>query len=438
MKYKIQSQNKQATLTARQLILFQHCRIIHAQGRSGQDYYTIFHKERYINTVKIQQLKEHSFLATAIEHGLIIEAPHYAIEQLIDEEIFPTVPLNKMLSSIVDKSKSLESLIILSYFDHFITKDQIIEQFSESFREHRRGGKLKQSYLILQTLKSYDPENHFAKDMLATLTLQGYEVDDQAYFSFMPLQLDHLESIYLETDAHFELSILSTYQLLNKYSDHHFELFHKTLIDHQPSIQRKTLTQMIKQNEKLIEHDTFLNAFLNVANPNQYVNFVLKTNFSHPIDEEIFVEQLSKMKSAQQLNIFINNGKVFLTRIKDFTKREQEKAIRMIVESVIPHISLDEIIDWLSAFEGNISFYKQLLLMKELSNHPDKQGELATLYQQFNHLEGAIDCLRWEIELDPINEETYKKIIHLLKATGQQEEADDFQEQWIHQTKYSN
>lgn len=437
MKCTIQTQNKRATLKVKQLILYHQCQLIHAEGRSGQDYYLIFHDKRYINTVKIKQLRQDTFIHHATEQGLIVTAPHHAIFTLTHQRIFTCIPLKKMLANITGKQKSIDSIIILSYFDQFIAKEKIIARFIKAYQEYRRNGQLKQAHLVLSLLQNYDPENQFAHDILTSLTFQRYQVDNRVTSAFNPLQLDLLEQIYLETESELELSVLSTVQLLNHYSDHHLQQLKQTLSDTPINIQRKTFKQLIKQKPSLIEHQSFANTFLSIASAKQYLNIVLKDNFPHPIKATTFIEQLEKIDKSNLLNIFLKKQNNIIARTKSFSQLDKEKIARLLVEAVLPFVSIDDILSWLKAFDKPFSFHQQLLSIKELVQNPDQQGRLAELYLKFNNLEGAIECLKWEVELYPTNESIYKKLIKLLRETGQDEEANIFQEQWVQQTKYT-
>ena len=437
MKCTIQTQNKQATLTVKQLILFQQCQLIHAEGRSGQDYYLIFHDKRYVNTIKVKQLKQDTFIHQATEQGLIVTAPHHAIYTLINQQIFTCIPLKRMLANINGKQKSIESIIILSYFDQFIAKEKIITRFIKAYQEYRRNGQLKHAHHVLLMLQSYDPENQFAHDILTSLTFQGYQVDKHLTLAFNPLQLDLLEHIYLETESELELSILSTVQLLNHYSEHHFQLLQQTLNDYPIDIQRKTLRQLIKQKPSLIKQQSFANAFLNIASAKQYITIILQKDYPHPIKATTFTEQLERLDKSNLRDVFLKKQNSIIARTKNFSQLEKEKIARLLVEATLPFLSLDDILIWLEDFDQSFSFQPQLLSMKKLVQNPDQQEQLADLYLKFNYLDGAIECLKWEVELDPTNEAIYKKLIKLLKESNQHEEADAFQEQWIQQTKYS-
>ncbi|WP_440896417.1 hypothetical protein ACS127_18265 [Amphibacillus sp. Q70] len=437
MKCTIQSQKKQATLVVKRLVLYQNCKLIHAQGRSGQDYYLIFHKNRYINTIKVTELKIDSFISKAIEQGLIVSAPHHAIYSLINQQVFSCLPLDKMVHHAENHPKQLEQVIILSYFDQYIAKEKIINLFIETFRNHRRNGKLQQAYQVLTILEDYAPENQFARDILTSLTFQGYQSDNQEYFAFNPLQSDILEKTYLKNKRHLEISILSTVNLLNEYSDDQWQLFHHTLSDYPIDIQAKTLFQLLKQKPSLIEQKTFAKALLKYANVKQFLSIVLKPEYPHSIDPTIFIEQLEQASQDEHLAIFNKKQKPFIDRITSFPIEDKEKATRLIIESAIQITPIDEVLKWLDAFEDTFSFYNQLLTIKKLVENPDQQEKLAEFYQRFNHRDGAIECLKWEAELYPTKESVHKKLIKLLKETNQNEEADAYQEQWIQQTKYS-
>lgn len=437
MKCTIQNQKKQATLIIKRLVLYQNCKLIHAQGRSGQDYYLIFHKNRYINTIKVTELKVDSFITKAIEHGLIVSSPHHAIYSLVNQQVFSCSPLDKMVHHTANQPKQLEQVIILSYFDQYIAKEKIINLFIESFRNHRRNGKLQQAYQVLTILKDYAPENQFARDILTSLTFQGYQSNKQEYLAFNPLQAETLEKKYLENKCHIEISILSTVNLLNEYSDDQWQLFHQTLTDYPAEIQTKTLFQLLKQKPSLIEQKAFAAALLKYANANQFLSIVLKSEYSHPIDSATFIEQLEQASQDEHLTIFNKKQNTFINRITPFSIENKEKATRLIIESAIPVVPIDNIIKWLEAFEDRFSFYNQLLTIKKLVENPDQQEKLAEFYQHFNHRDGAIECLKWEVELHPTKETVHKKLIKLLKETNQNDEADAYQEQWIQQTKYS-
>lgn len=438
MKCKIQIQQKQATLKAKRLIQYQNCHLIEAHGRSGQTYYLIFHKARYINTLKIADLNPNSFIATAIKHGLIVTSPHHAIDSLIRDQIFPCLPLKKMIQTMSQNTKQLEQIIILSYFDHAITQEKIINLFIECFRQHRRDGQLQLAFQAISTLKHYQPDNQFAHDILATLTFQNYQLEQKEIFAYNPLDLDTLETIYSSDGHELERSILATTQLLNGFSDHYWQLFLSTLQPFPAKIRAKTMLELLRQQPNLIDSKAFSDTLLKSADSKSYLKTVLTEKFPHHVQAKPFLKHLAQVDQATHLLIFNQYQVNFIKRIDSFTLEEKEKATRIIIESAFKDHSIDQILDWLAQFNDRFSFTNQLEMIKQLEENPDQQAKLADIYQKFNYLSGAIDCLKWEIELDPTNETLFKKLIKLLKKTDQDEEADAYQEQRIHQMKYSN
>src|SRR5690625_1182623 len=284
MKCKIQINNKQATLKVSKLVLYQHCQLLLAQGRSGNDYYLIFHKKRYINTVKIDELKADSFIAKAIQNGLSVLAPHHAIHSLVADQTFTLTPLKKMLYIDSNSDKQLDQIIILSYFDQYVSKEKISEHFIEVFRHHRRNGQMQLAFQVVSLLKNYDPENQFAFDILSSLTFQDYQLNDLEYFSFNPLQLEHLEHIYQSENRQFELSILSTFQIINDFSEHYWSIFIQTLNAYPKQIKTDTLAKLFKQQPDLIKESLFVDALLNDMNLQYYLKFVFNKKFIISID----------------------------------------------------------------------------------------------------------------------------------------------------------
>lgn len=438
MKCKIQIKNKQATLKINQLTLFQNCQLLHAQGRSGQDYYLIFHKGRYINLIKVSTLNPESFISKAIEHGLTVAAPHHAIYSLISDQTFTLTPLNKMLHISSNDDKQLEKIIILTYFDQHVPKEKIVDHFVECFRTHRRNGKMQLAFQVISLLKNYDPENQFASDILSTLTFQDYQIDNLEYYSFIPLQLEQLEQIYVTENRQLELSILSTNQLFEKFSEHSWRLFHQTLTPYPDPVKTRTLIQLFKTQTELIKHTLFADALLKNVGPKSYLKIILHPDFNQSINQTTFIDHLTDIDQPTKLDIFKNKQAIFIERSKPFSADQKEVATRLIVEAALQSETIDDILSWLTQFEQPFTFQQQLVTMKGLIENPDQQEKLADLYQKFNFLSGAIECLKWEIELHPKDEAIFKKLIHLLKETKNIEEADAYQQQWVQQMKYSN
>lgn len=437
MKCRIQIQQKQATLDVKRLILFKNCQLVEAHGRSGQTYYLVFHKKRYINTVKVNQLNPDSFIAKAIMYGLIVNSPHHAIDTLVNQQTFSCIPLKKMLQSMSKKLDQLDQIIIITYFDQFISQEKIINLFIECFRQHRRDGQLQHAFQVLSTLKNYQPDNQFAHDMLVSLTFQGYQVHEREMFAFNPLDLDTLESIYQSDSRILERSILATVQLLKKFSNHYWQLFLSTLDPFPPSIRAATLYEMYLQQPKLINHQPFSDQLLMYVDSKRYLKILLEKDFSHQVNIKAFMSHLTQVEQNTHLTIFTKHQDQFIKRIDSFPCEEKEVVTRMIIDSALKYKPIEDILSWLDKFDTPFYFTKHLELIKELKENPDSQAQLADIYQYFNHFAGAIDCLKWEIELHPNNETLYKKLISLLKQNGQVEEAEAYQEQIIHQIKYS-
>lgn len=438
MKCKIQIQQKQATLTVKRLIQYQNCQLIEAHGRSGQAYFLIFHKKRYINTIKISNLNQDSFIAAAIKHGFKITSPHHAIYSLVHEQTFSFVPPKRMLQTMSKNLKQLEQIIILSYFDQVIEQEIITNLFIECFRQHRRNGQLQLAFQVGSALKNYQPENQFANDMLTSLTFQDYQLDEPENYSYNPLNLDTLEAIYITDNYDLERSILATSQLVNGFSDHYWQLFLPTLTPFPDRIRAETLLELLRQQPSLIMNEEFSDTLLQDTDPKAYLEIVLAEKFPHQVKPITFINQLTQVDQATHLDIFKKYQASFIERIQPFSLEEKETVTRLIVESALKDHQIDEIIDWVTKIGDQFSFTNQLLQIKELVDNPDQQEKLADIYQSFNYLAGAIECLKWEIELNPSNETLFKNLIDLLKKTDLNEEAEAYQEQRIHQMKYSN
>ncbi|WP_017473740.1 tetratricopeptide repeat protein [Amphibacillus jilinensis] len=437
MKCTIQSQKKQAVLTIKKLTLYQRCKIIHAKGRSGADYYLIFHKDRYINTAKINHLKDDGFIKKAFSNGLVIKGAHPAIYKLVNDHVFMCTRMTQTINKFKQRQPNLEQVITLTYFDQFITKDELINAFIDCFRDYRRKGNIQKAYNVLSVLKHYDPNNQFAKEMLASMTFQGYQSTYKEYFYYTPLDPQRLYDIFTHHERSVDLSILVTYRLLNRFSLTDWNVFQNFLSSYPKEVQANTTFQLFKQKPALIKYRSFTDVLLTHANTKQFFKIVFNDSFPHDLYQPLFIKHMENASEELIMEVF-NNKYPLQEVIKDFPINKQEQAIRPMIEIILKHTSIHEVLAWLENFKHTFSFQSALEQIKQLEENPDKQDQLGDLYKMFNDLDHAISCYKWVIEFNPNHELTLKKLITLLKQNGQNEEAEAYQQQFIQQNKYSS
>ncbi|SDC05650.1 hypothetical protein SAMN05421734_10429 [Pelagirhabdus alkalitolerans] len=436
MKCKIKSQKKVATLSTKGLAMYQHAKIVQAQGRSKSNYYLIFHKNRYINTIKADELKQNSFIKRAFDNGIVIHGDHPAIYELTNDSIFPCSKPRQVMDRSLKMQPNIEQLIILSYFDQVIDSAKIHNEFIKTARTFLQNGKRQKAYTALTLLLQMEPHHHYAKDMVNDVAFVDSHMKPEELEFYTPLDINRLKNLFKEQNRTLDYLILQTHRLTNRFSQQAWDAFLPQLKTYPTSVQRLTLLSMYKHKPALMNYEVFSDALLSVVTSDEYIKLVLHPTFNHSIEPKQFLSQLKQSSNRTKYQIFQKRSHSFDDRIQDFDNETKEIAIRIIIESLLDTTEIDTILEWIESKQDNLSYTGALQQIKQLQEDPDKQETLAELYKKFHAYSKAIACYKWVMDLDPTNEAVNKQLITLLKEQDQTEEAKAYQQQFIQLVKY--
>ncbi|WP_067840872.1 tetratricopeptide repeat protein [Amphibacillus sediminis] len=452
MQCKLKSHNEVISLTVSRLFLYHQCKLVLAQDYEGSKYFLVFHKDQFIHALKLDKLKPHHFLDRARRAGLSIPGNQPVIRALLNQKTFNHLSINQLKHKfkLHQGNPNIDQVIIQSYFDQVLPTNDIVHAFKQCFLAYRRNGNMQKAYQVLLALKVYQPDNSFAKDMLTSVDFQRYHHDytdpnqlkfiDPYFYEqqcYHPLNIDQLSHFLKEQNRQIDLAILATYRLTTTFSSDSWEIY-QSFLNLCPSNQQLiALAQLLKLNPSLLQHDIFAKAILARSSADQYVKIVTRRQYPHPIDNEAFVEAIAQASPTTKRALLAKQERL-IAITKSLSAHDIEQIIKPILASALESESMDSLMDWLEPFDQQslLKLHHILAKIKQLKDDPDHQLELADLYLSFNQLEPAINCLKWELELNPANEKALKQLITLLKQDNKNHEADAYQEQLIQLTKY--
>lgn len=454
MELTIQTGKKVKSLQVEQLCLFHQSKIIKAISPEHEIYYLIFHKDNYINGANSQSLQQGSYLQQAFTRGVCLSNNHPVLHELISNKTFPLVRFQLFNKKLAQQYSPIESSLILTYFDQFLPEEMTTDTLKQTYYDLRRNGKMSKAYQTIQILSNHRPDNQFSKDMRSHLDFQRYEekyqnldelqnIDSFTYERVCfqePEYRDRLLSLYQEEDRTIDAFILHYDQLKRNFDQTDWHEVEQGLEKYSNEEQLYCYTELIKENPALLQVPVFANKLLTKATADFYIQFVLEDTFKlDELDHQLLITQLHDA-NPHLLAHYFNHPKDQLVQLtKDCSTKETEAIVLPFIKAFLMSKSISEVIEWLEPFHHyhkQLSFDAKLQTMQQLQEDPDQQGKLGELYVQFEQWEQAMNCFKWEVELNPTNLSIVRALIDLLKKTNNQQEAEAYQSLLIQTEKY--
>lgn len=454
MELTIQNGKKTTSLSINQLCLYQQSKIIEAISSNGDIYYLFFHKDTYIDSGKAQEIQLDSHLHHAFSRGVCLPADHPFINELIVNKTFPVIRLNQLDKKLSQQYAPTEAGLILSYFDQFLPEETTFKRLQHVYYDLRRNGKMLKAYKTLHILANHRENNIFCRDMLAHLDFQRFEEKfqnlselkeiDRTTYEFTcfntPAHIDQLLEIYQEENRVLDEWIIRIDQLKHQFNANHWQVINKALTKYSKEDQIACLTNMINTNPDLLKEHEVMDRLLTIAKPDTFVQLIMEHAIQlDQIDQTVLLNQLNNATPDLLAKYFNHENDQLLQLTKTSSIQETEAIITPFVTAFLATKSITDLISWLKPFHlhhKQFSFDHKLQDIKRLEDDPEQQYKLGELYLSFDQYDRAIDCFKWEVELNPSNLSAIQTLIQLLKKTHNATEANAYQALFIQTEKY--
>ncbi|UJL45615.1 hypothetical protein KFZ58_14610 [Virgibacillus sp. NKC19-16] len=447
--FQAHQKKKNLTLTPQQLAIYKQSKVLEATDEAGDYFYLFFYKNDFLTGIHADDIDTDTHVHRAFTEGLHFEGSHPLTKQLIRAyRNIHFLPIEKLYKKIQDTSYSqLETALIKTYFDAFSSTDSIHKVLKDTFNHYQRNGQSLASYQLLNIYLNYDNTNTFARDMISGAQFKNQSKMYQDLEKLSEKDPIQLESLCFDNLYHTEhvMMLLQLYKEQNRWTDElalritllksHFtpENFTaiRVMIEPLPTDEQMTLLQELNQsNNNPVLHEALITKLLASGKPNDILEFMMTTKVQP--DEEQLTGIITHIEQAglTDLTSFFKNGNY---RLLELSKNPQtiERLATPFISSFLQDHTIGEILDWFQPFRDanfHLPVEQKLLKMQTLVDDPDRQFNLGELYLYFRQLEKALDCFKWEVELDPQAHSSVKYVAKIYQELGYPDEAAAYQQ----------
>ncbi|GGM30030.1 hypothetical protein GCM10011351_15220 [Paraliobacillus quinghaiensis] len=457
MYIELQVNKKNIHTTVTKLSLYKQSKIIETVDQNNNYFYLVFYKDQYINGVKADHIKLDSHIHQAFTKGISVANDHPVIEPLISNQPFTLTRFNQLYKKLQQHYSPIETALIFTFFDSFTTKGSTIKLLKKTYYDFRRNGKMLKSYKTLHMLADHDANDKFAKDILGSMEFQRFEERYQNVDELIQIDTDHLESLYYQqTNSHdyfnsliqlyklekrwIDLFIVQTNMLKATFEKTLWEAFQQSLKTFTVGEQINILSDLYEANPQQEVEELLTTKLIDSANHSKLVKFLLEHNYK-PTEKQLekIIDHLAEIDPKVLTDYFNESNQRLLQLCSNVSTKQAEKIITPFIKGFLQNHSITEIKRWFEPFQvANYHFPIEQTLdkMNQLQDDPDNQYSLGELYASFALYEQAIDCYKWEIELDPSSGKAMQALVKLYKKTGNDTEAENYQNLLIQTQKY--
>ncbi|SER58088.1 hypothetical protein SAMN04487944_106131 [Gracilibacillus ureilyticus] len=435
---------KPLKMNVMQLTLFKQAKIVELTDKNNQCYTAIFYKDKFINAKKLNAIKLHSFLKRALTNGIQYPSKHPLTRAFLSpDKKYRITTSNQMFQNLKDKYTDIEMLYVLSMFDNFLDQKKISALCKKIFYQYRRNGQMKLAFRTIVNYALVRPHDRFATDMLHHMDFQKYQ---ETYSKYNQLVSNWTDSLYIEAVSADYLTsnavinqLLQFYQKEERWFDSlslRYQLFQTSHPPFSSTDLEQFETELKKLNNKDIT-ESFWRELLKLDPASDRIIRILSENDSNEtivshalvtgekMDLEVFEKALLTAE-GELLKQYKSQLFPYITSHYKSDQTKMEKLIHYCTRKLLPHISITEILEHLSAVE--LPVITKLKNMKQLEQNPDEQYALGEIYYHLEQYDKAIQCFEWEMELSPDDPKPLQYLQKSYYAIGDLNSAKDYQE----------
>lgn len=445
----IQTKKKTKLVTIQRMAFYHMMKVVEAYDEQHQCYLLFYYKNQYLTYRKVSALPMCCRLKSVFSDGILINAPHPLIEQLITgTNTFTFQSFNQLLQKAEQHFSNQETSLIFSFFDSFIPKEKIISLMRNKYNQYRRNGQFFKAYQIIKVCLDYAPENSWARDMSHNLQYHPFETlydeggpsllykdplyveihsfsnrHDQHYFSQLQEKLSQegrwMDQILLYID-----------QMMNSKDDVSFASFYSLLTSQLK--ERDTTYLLFDLLENDVQIPELRQALIDLLIKNgQYedaINVIMDSHSAVSSTQYHQVQTLLEQKQLDTSKLRIENMNHIL--VHETEPHRLEKMLRLCLPILLKKYDFSFTHQWLKPFrELNVTLpiLKKVNTMAAIKDDPENQLQLGELYFEFQQFEQAIDCFSFEMELNPKDVRPIQWLAKAYRELGKKEESLAYQ-----------
>ncbi|OEH93353.1 hypothetical protein, partial [Bacillus solimangrovi] len=448
---RISEQKSQKEVQITRLTMYGHAKIIEAISEQQETYYLFFFKNSFLTGKKADKIKRRSYIAKAQKEGITFSAPHPIIEQLLQPySTFTFSPFNQLLQKSKKQYTFQEIALFFMYFDNFIKKEKLQKLTQTLFYDHRRNGQLKNAYRIINIFLHFNPKNNWANDIASNLQFQTHRKqysNNNTLLNTDPLYAEikyfenrnittyyqSLISLYTTEERFLEIAALQIDNVIQHPSDETYQFLNEQLHKLYNSHERVTiLDSMYKHIPDFMPLQLdLLNEYLHDKRYVDAINLLSKHNFKHLDVNKVKIKQLfdQNLIDFNQINIERLNHILFTLFADD--PKTLNKLVHQCAKQLLLHHEPSYLFNWLKPIKElshSLPVIRKIEKMIAICDDPEQQAQLGELYCEFDQVNKAIECYKWEMELRPEDEKPVHALTNLYSSLGMKDEANTYQQ----------
>ncbi|WP_462408607.1 tetratricopeptide repeat protein [Neobacillus sp. Marseille-QA0830] len=430
--------------------VYARSKVVEVQTREDECHYLIFYKDHFVYGGILEQIPANSFISKAFQEGIVIVSPHPLIKTTLPQSSVTIPNKNKLLSQLAVHFSLQESAYIAVTLDAFFEKDQLSAFMDKIFKHYRRSGQFFKSFQILQLLNTFAPELNLLKHPMNSREFLPYH---EFYETSNSPNILIKDPLYAEVDCFKNRSLPNNWTMLSDLLANDDSLTALLLwlekaeqFPDAATIEKYTemaLKFIAKEEWLLILALATINPF-RVLNDSKVIieNMIRKGSYETAalylfqcIDElpDTYNIILQTIWEKAEPNFVIEHFDDFIRLINRLPQNEQfqqvEQKVHQLAVILLEQNDLDSVCEKLAAIENSFpdtKVIKNIKVMQELAEDPDRMMELGNYYADYKQFDKAIECYFWEMELDPQNPCPVQKISKMYQHKGMAKEASEY------------
>ncbi|ALX48914.1 hypothetical protein [Lentibacillus amyloliquefaciens] len=453
------SSQKPVELHAERVALYLGSGIIEAFSKHNETYYLFFYKHEFLTAAKAKKLKRHSFIASAFKQGMVFNAPHPFIDELLaSRQPHRITRFDPLLKKLDKQHTPHEKAFILTFFESFISKKRLFNEIKSIFYSYRRNGQNFLAYKIVRVLMDFAPDHSLVKELS----------NDWNYRQYAKLYHDQSENV-LDQDLIFAEKVFYD----GKRGDDYFQRLTALLND-----QSRWMEMIALYGERFIDNPSdgnyaFLKGQLDQKLDDEHMMNFLGALYEQqpryaPLNHDLLQVYVDMNNIDDVLNIYVNNGvnvpvqdtesmRKMLEQLdlnsRSFSPEKLKSLFELtisldakVAEQLIHNYAavlletynpseIKEMLNPLIEYRAVHPVYQKMDALIKFNDDLDRMQQLGELYYEFRQYDEAIDCFSWETELKPDEPEPLKWLAKMYQKMGMEQESEAYRQLLVNQQK---
>ncbi|MFC4556767.1 hypothetical protein ACFO3D_00925 [Virgibacillus kekensis] len=456
----IVDQETPVRLMAKRSAFYLQSEIIEACSEDNRIYYLFFYKEKYIAGYKASCLENNSFVAESFKKGIVLQTPHPLINRLLSSQdsYQLTAEFAPLLKKLKKRYHPQEQAYILTFFESFISKQELIDEIKSIFYVYRRNGQGFHGYRVIRVLRDFAPDHSWVREISGDSIFRDYATQykreteelltkDPIFAEKVLYARKHenksfkgLEAILEKESRWNDLVALMIFRFVNNPTENLYLPLKKLLRQH--FNESDYILSLESLSEQTPDYQPLQQDLFDLYIKNQQLKkaaMVMQKNDFTPTENQsgYFVDMLEQ-SDLKASHIKVEQLSRPIQQIIKLHPENAEKVLHRLVVFMLETHEPSYIQKWLKPFQegnGELGLFSDIDRMERMSDDLDQMGPLGKLYYKYGQLDKAIECFSWEMELKPDDTEPLQWLSKLYQKVGKEAEAKAYRQLYVSMQK---